>query len=452
MSRAGMAHDTTVPDSFECVFAAIYGRPLALSHQNMMTRIGGILHVAEYLGSVHVVSRQIDSLLLEFGQELYQSIASDPVQWGLNGLRMKSFNITKEALIHLVGKWKDLDEDVRRALPSRLSQLCENKARDLDRKIDAVNRHLIGHYLPAMIRDAGQTAGAKYSTGIMMWMAASAAKTYMAHIIYESKTEANKSFNWGLYKTISDGGPGYLVAADLVPFFALFNMKARGKHSVECHVEAMKAGYSEIVAPLMINNSNLRGACPTQYFLCTDIQRDDMRLLWDEASQFDWADRARESTTLAPNPPPSSPLFEPIAATAMTRPIAPSTPVRGSSAIRRPTAFPLSNAMARSSANDQTPRAGRSSTNGQTPRAESTPTYERSRPAGQRPAMPGSGAVVGTAAYGRAAPNEGPDGGRAVKRPRLSDTASDPVFDDVVNEADESRNDDDGLFNDLYDV
>ena len=73
----------------------------------------GLVDVAESIGSVDRVRELVDLALLRQDNILWQSIASNPTAWTELGRRVHSPTIFKEGVVHLVGTWPRLDNNVK---------------------------------------------------------------------------------------------------------------------------------------------------------------------------------------------------------------------------------------------------------------------------------------------------------------------------------------------------
>lgn len=280
-SHAGMAHnEATNSRNFASVLAALYGHPFEVNLSADVDQISGILATAEYLGCVDIVARQVDSMLLQTGNELFRFIASAPDYWALVGFRIKSFIITKEAIIHLVGIYPTLTKENHRTIPEPLQQLIRDKVDILKDTIHDVSLSLIGYYLPDMVRNDGPIRGSKYSSSILKWAACSLAKTFVGQLIFAAKGKNPHNYNYPFFRTIATNDPEFLSVTDMNLFFETFNMLPRGRGNVKNHVESLKRGYAAIADRLMENNTNLRSAVRPPYFLFTDVTRREMTVAW----------------------------------------------------------------------------------------------------------------------------------------------------------------------------
>jgi hypothetical protein len=292
------------------VLGAVYSRPLEFHQESLKDIVDtayGVLDAADYLDCVHLITRPIDSVLLEGGQKLWGSIARDPIQWGALGIRLRSFNITRESIIHLAGQWTLLSAAHRDALPVPLKDFCSQKNKELHDSLQVTIQKLFAYYHPKMKRTEKICVRSEFCNDIMEWIAMSAVKTFFCKELYERKEIINSGNGWGFFKALAEGEEKYLTKEDLRPFFANFQMTTRGSHSIENAIKNMKQDISGIVAPLMVNNTNLQGTYPTEYFVCTEVKKEDMAGMWVEHTRLDWTAPPRSTARGHPTSEQSAP-------------------------------------------------------------------------------------------------------------------------------------------------
>jgi hypothetical protein len=307
MSNAGMPDTLDAVKAFEMVIGAMHAKPLEIRGggvKDIMDEIYSILATAEYLGCVSIVTQSIESKLVETGQELWKEVANNPIAWSTFGFRLRSHAITKEAVIHLVGLWKDMTEKVRYSMPMRLRELCEKKSCELEAAIERLNQDLLAFYDPVLTKNDQEYNGNKFSVNIIGWMAMSAMKGHLGKALYEVKGQMANSYGWEFYSRLSQGGTSYFPGSDLEPFWTLFRMKTRGRNHVKDKIDAMKVVIAQMTTEVMLNNTNLKGAQPTSYFICTEVSRADTDALWDDAAHI--ADSSANCSSA------SSPLMMPL--------------------------------------------------------------------------------------------------------------------------------------------
>lgn len=155
-----------------------------------------LVDVAEYLGSVHVIEKQVEVALISEGQLLFRSIAANPQLWIELGYRLRSYAIFKEALIHLAGKFNS--EDVQRDLPQTSKEVkvvLMRKVEELRELAKLAQKRILSHY-PLNLRrevstgraDRDSIGRASYSNDIMQWMALGLYRHWCAQCLADVRT------------------------------------------------------------------------------------------------------------------------------------------------------------------------------------------------------------------------------------------------------------------------
>ncbi|KAF2179415.1 hypothetical protein K469DRAFT_799231 [Zopfia rhizophila CBS 207.26] len=121
---------TRIFDHYELIFYAFYGRDIGISGADIATALEDaveIIHIAEYLGLVPVISKPIDVALFKQGQMIF-----------------------KEAIIHLSGNWSKVSEDTRNKLEKSIREICEKHHKILNGKRRKLELTLAPMYLSRM--------------------------------------------------------------------------------------------------------------------------------------------------------------------------------------------------------------------------------------------------------------------------------------------------------------
>lgn len=193
---------------YDNLLRCFYAEPIDISEksiESVLSDVVGLVDVAEYMGSVgEPIKGPIERALMKQNQNLYRSIASDPISWAKLAYRVKLNSVMQEAVVHLVGQWNrlsdpkngrpvalsgdaldlaeakklqdeasedaaDLDEkELKRrfnilyipktySLHPRIRLLCEQKHRELNQKKTAIEMRIVGHY-PKHIRKEGEAS------------------------------------------------------------------------------------------------------------------------------------------------------------------------------------------------------------------------------------------------------------------------------------------------------
>jgi hypothetical protein len=290
-------------DYYEKVFGAVYSRPLQLkTEQNrigeLLPEILGILEVAEYLGCVHVIERPLDSQLAEFGHLLWISIMHKPIAWAELGVRIRSFSIIKEAIIHIAGLWHSFDTIGKESMFGLLRTVCERKAEELNEKKRVVEQFLctytpshLKHEFQASnsVKEVGRTA---YANDILDWIALAFWRQWLLIAMINGAGRSGSDGGMTLYACILNGGESYLNVNEVNQFHSIHAMTARGISRFSERLRNLKTQLKTIVDGLMESNLNLdlsRVPKKPDYLVCTEITKAEIQaVLGDDEMNLDW--------------------------------------------------------------------------------------------------------------------------------------------------------------------
>ena len=113
-------------ENYDNLFKVLYQEKLELGNdlQAALKTCLGIVSVANDLGALKSIGREIEHALLHYEESLWKSVAHHPVAWANFSHKIESVVIFKEAMIHLVGKWMMLPEMVRATLDDPVKMVC----------------------------------------------------------------------------------------------------------------------------------------------------------------------------------------------------------------------------------------------------------------------------------------------------------------------------------------
>ena len=299
MARIGKGkgmNSESISKIWKWIFAQMYGRfekPGAKSTlQETVAHVEQLLEVAEHLGSTHLLQRSFDSDFIGFGQELWVDIAHNPIDWGSVGYRLRSVNITKEAIIHLAGKWASYTESQRKAIPQLLTPIVFKKACDLehmkrDMEIELATwrperTHRTGNEDPREFSKEG------YGKDIFVWM---------TEAIFREWHMTQKLAYQDQY-TADDGGYNFFSCIDkgkcpsdenLDRFLTHFHMtKTSEKLLREC-VQQRRIKTKAIVRELFVNNTQINTIeTSVRHFTCASVTHGEVQELWNDEEQLRW--------------------------------------------------------------------------------------------------------------------------------------------------------------------
>ncbi|KAF2807229.1 uncharacterized protein BDZ99DRAFT_536533 [Mytilinidion resinicola] len=265
------------------IIGTFYGQELTLNDVGIQSALEdaiGLIEVAEYLGSVAAVSKNIDLALIKQGQVLFRSIANNPLEWVDLAVRITSEIIFKEAVVHLVGRWNEFSSAQKSALGKDVKRVCLKHADHLSRQRRALELQM-GVMYPGGITHPPNAAPVKrdtYAADIMMWMAVCLFRQWLMQQIIQDKTFRAKDGGYALYKQLSEAGDKYLSRQTIAPFFRNFPMTKKGQNVFENHLLELKEVVKGSVAKsgLLESESALdTGKFKVPWLTCTVVDKAD---------------------------------------------------------------------------------------------------------------------------------------------------------------------------------
>ena len=270
--------------------------PLQIDTKNLATVVSdcmGLVNTAENHGALNSVVESVDVALLRQGQTLFKSIRSDPAVWANFGEKIRSSTIFKEAIIHLVGKWKLLTKKDREKLNDGTVVLVEEKFQEIQLVKQALEVRMMSHYPAYMQKDPEDNPGrVQYASDIYGWMAMSLFRHWFTTQVLEKQNKDKIDGGASFYYALSQGGQAYLDRNQCADFHLYAPMTSKGRSVFENHLNAYKADITNFVIPLMRNNTQLEidqinMKIPLGYLLNAEILDEDCPWVEKEVDAID---------------------------------------------------------------------------------------------------------------------------------------------------------------------
>ena len=245
----------------------------------------GIVAVGDDVGALKSICRELEKVLLQFDKDLWKAIAYNPVCWANFANKLQSAVLFKDAMVHLVGKWKLLDFEARAKLDGPVRKVCRAKVLDFQREKQAIEVRMLGHYSFALRKNdeqekikrgaTGNPSRSVYANEIYGWMALGFFRQWFAQVICEGNNFRARDGGYRLYKALNEGGHAYLTDGDLDGFYYYFPMSDKAKGVMDKHLIFFKEDMKELVAPLFENNSHYSHPEKLQYLLSAKVADED---------------------------------------------------------------------------------------------------------------------------------------------------------------------------------
>lgn len=279
--------------TYDMVFRCLYGMDVGIPNRDEGD--GGhtayecitLLQAGERLGAGNAVRSVVETHLLRLNQKLWGHVGGNPEAWAEMGLRLQSPTIFREAMIHVIGAW-NIPQGTRRKELSDMANgqpildLAQAKHEELLVKKLQIESRMLTFFPENMARQSTATSipgRAAYATDIYKWQALTIIRQYISDQIQAGRTHQARDGGLGFYRTIGEGGGGYLQREVLERFHESFNMSPRGKACLRAAVAVMKEDFKVTVEELLVDRS-LQHRDPNgpqlAYLTCTEILDEEL--------------------------------------------------------------------------------------------------------------------------------------------------------------------------------
>ncbi|ETN40425.1 uncharacterized protein HMPREF1541_04702 [Cyphellophora europaea CBS 101466] len=293
------------------LFGIFYGKPPGFDEDNtvqLVTDCHEFIDVAKSMGAIERIRDTVDLALLRQDMNLWTSIANNPKAWAGLGRDIHSPTIYKEALCHLVGKWRQIDPETKSEMDEDMKSVIQTKYDALESSKEVIELRILGHYPPALCRNATDKPGRpSYSGDIYMWMAICFFRQWFAQAISEHRTRLGLDGGFKFYQAIYQSSQAYLHHEDFQQFYQYFPMSSKGRNVLESNMNLLKSEVKDFVEKLIINRSHMPNGS-VDWFTCANILKSDLPWeneegLADEAQlhdDIDTVDDGNEDEVQAP--------------------------------------------------------------------------------------------------------------------------------------------------------
>ncbi|KFZ16231.1 hypothetical protein V501_02322 [Pseudogymnoascus sp. VKM F-4519 (FW-2642)] len=279
-------------EALHSLFCIFYYRTPVISRGDMKLALSQVKHVisaAKFYKSLPAVKAPIGHSLAQRGRLLYQDICLEPIQWLGVSMELENEIIFQEAVVHLVGKFSDVDDFAREmffGVSENVKDLVYRKVVEMDRKVSRLNELLM--------------ASSIYESGIRAQLNGSNKNSFDVSILVhywrewfirrltDARTpsvrpeEPNVQSKLGiLYREIAAGGDTYLPKDEVMDSLCPLQLHGADQTEGSANDLALLKGYaSRAVQEICSNRSQLNPADGGfQYLTCTQVG----------AHEFPWA-------------------------------------------------------------------------------------------------------------------------------------------------------------------
>ena len=265
---------------WDWLFASFYNKSPEFDDTNLATTLSdcmGLVDVAESIDAIDSVRPFVDLALLRFTSVLWESVAGNPAAWVELGRRVHSPIIFREGVIHLVGMWSNMLDDVKADLHPDIREICERKFTEIDIAKEAIEMRILGHYPAFLCRRAVDRPGRpSYSSDIYMWMAISFFRQWFAQAMSDGRNRLSPDGGYQLYHQIGAAGQAYLNHEAFKDFHQYFPMSSKACNVLEVNMGVMKEEVKGFVKDILANRTNVDpSAYPLRWLTCALVEKED---------------------------------------------------------------------------------------------------------------------------------------------------------------------------------
>lgn len=276
-----------VYDHYESILYAFYNKEIRISDDDMHSALHDatqMICIADYLGSIPVISKPVEVALLKHGQQLYRSIHLNSASWIELAMSIKSESIFKEAMCHLVGNWaREKKKPAGRSLKENpeVNHLIEKYRAVLKAKSKKVETGLLSIYPGDMCTPSRDLPVKRedYSRDILVWIALTWFRHWIGQRLVAGKGHDGEDGGFELYRQISTGGEAYMDKVVINQFHRRFPMTKKALNVCENHLLEIKECLKNFVdkSRIMAVNCELDvHKYPVPYLTCIVFNREDL--------------------------------------------------------------------------------------------------------------------------------------------------------------------------------
>lgn len=263
---------------WDLLLGAFYGIPIKFKDDNMAVLLedcSGLLDVAETVGSVECIREKVDLSLMRQDKVLWKSIYTNPAAWVGLGARIQSPAIFREAVVHLVGNWQNIDFNVKANLAAEVRQVVERKYQYIEKFKVIVECRINMHYPRSTWRRAEDKPGCgEYAKEIYMWMACAFYRHWFNFQVITDNTRRAKDGGHEFYHNIWKSGNHYLKHEEFARLHCFFPMSRKACNILENSVMDLKDEVRPCVSDIIVNRTHIP-AKELKYLTCAVLEKTD---------------------------------------------------------------------------------------------------------------------------------------------------------------------------------
>ncbi|KAL3452211.1 hypothetical protein BJX65DRAFT_267767 [Aspergillus insuetus] len=239
-----------------------------------------LVELGEDILASDIVSRALNTAFHNIDQQIYRLIALDPVSWVKLAIHIQSGPIFQESMIHLLGKWGQLEEKERDSLPTDIHSVCKRKIEDLNSIKKTIELQIVNH-VPCP-RPRSPTSGYRDADNVAVWMALTYYHQRLSQAFAEGRNYRARDGGAAFYRAIAGGGDANLKMLEQeVSHFAFTDIGEEGRQGLrelDKDLTELKKGIKGFVSHLLVNHAKydpeILGELP--YLTCYHVGEEEM--------------------------------------------------------------------------------------------------------------------------------------------------------------------------------
>jgi hypothetical protein len=272
-------------EAYNNLFLIFYSKPPAISSTSISVALGqceALISIASRLDCLPVIRPYLAYALCQFGKELYMSVAAEPFRWLNIAMVLRSADIFRESLIHIVATYVPGPEgQINLPEDTPVRDLIVFKVRQLDQQRMDVNERLFSSSI--IVGSETVTFSFVDATILSTWLVVQIWRDWFCRQMAGVHFNPHKTGQ--LYRTLAESGDAYLTITEVKTAIEKIT------HPVKVDLDELKEDLGllkkfaqEAVKELCENNSmfDVREA-GIGYLTCTKIM--DEELPWFESRQ-----------------------------------------------------------------------------------------------------------------------------------------------------------------------
>jgi hypothetical protein len=237
-----------------------------------------LVELGEDILASDVVSCALNTAFHNLDQQIYRLIALNPVSWVKLAVHIQSGPIFQESMIHLLGKWGQLEEKERDSLPADIHNICRRKIEDLNSIKKTIELQIVNH----VPRPRSPTSGYRDTDNVAVWMPLTYYHQWLSQAFAEGRNYRAQDGGAAFYRAIAGGSDTNLnMLEQEVSHFAFTEIGDEGRQGLrepERNLTELKRDIKGFVSDLLVNHAKydpeILGELP--YLTCYHVGEEEM--------------------------------------------------------------------------------------------------------------------------------------------------------------------------------